>query len=183
MPVDEDHFPLQQGSLDFMCGTYAAINAMYIRKEIGSLDQAAIPFRLAIMFMQSSTEWDLAQAVCLGVGEKDYLELLEALSWRNWTFYTDADCDDSDGLLGKLDQVLQERAGPVIVSLVDPVAEAFDPEEERDVIHYTVVKEVRPESLVIFDSQGHQAIERAGRDLRYCGRDVRLGCLYVMESA
>lgn len=180
--MDQGKFPLQQGNLDFMCGTYAAINAMHIRGEISSLDQAAIPFRLAMMFMQSSRDWDLAQAICLGIGEKDYSELLEALSWRAWDFYPDGDYNASYDLLEKLEQLLQEGTGPVIVSLVDPGAEVFDPEEERDVIHYTVVKEVMPESLVIFDSQGHQAIERAGRDLKYSGRDVRLGYLYVMES-
>lgn len=180
--MDEGPFPLQQGSLDFMCGIYAAINAMYIRKEIGSLDQAAIPFRLAIMFMQSSTKWDLAQAVCLGVGEEDYLELLKALSWRDWTSYTDADGDNPAGLLGKLEQVLQEGAGPVIVSLVDLGAEAFNLEVERYVEHYTVIKEVTPDKLVIFDSQGHQEIHRSGSGLSYGGSDVRLGYLYVMNS-
>lgn len=180
--MDQKQFPLQQGNLDFMCGTYAAINAMYIREEIGSLDQAAIPFRLALMFMQSTRDWDLAQAICFGIGEKDYLELLEALSWRDCSFFPDADYNASDDLFGKLEQLLQDGAGPVIVSLVDPGAEAFDPEEERDVIHYTVVNEVMPECLVIFDSQGDEPIEKTGRDLKYQGTDVRLGCLYVMES-
>ena len=60
-------FPLKQGQLDFLCGVYAAINAMQFRREIETRDQAAIPFRLGVMFMQSTIDWDLAKAICLGV--------------------------------------------------------------------------------------------------------------------
>lgn len=165
-------FPLQQGALDWMCSIYAAINVMYIRGKIATLDEAAIPFRRAIDFMKSKEDWDLAKAISEGIDEEDCSELFENLSGTDWDIYANNKCSDR---FIKLKQLLDEGSAPVIASLV------CDAKGARDVIHYTVITDVGASHLTNFDSQ-EKKIEKSGNNLRYDGRDVRLGCFWVMQS-
>ena len=168
-----------------MCGIYAAINAMHRRGEIKCLDEAAIPFRLAMMFMQSREDWNLAEATCFGIGEKEYLELLMIMSWRDWEHVTDADYTNADyDLHEELKKLFSEenneqKVASVIVSLVYEGAEPYVTEQERDVKHYTVITGVTDKSITICNSQEHE-IEVRNDGLYYDGDRVQIGSLYVM---
>lgn len=170
-------FPLQQGNLDFLCSTYAAINAMACRGEITQINQAAIPFRLAMQFMQANKDWDLAGNICMGHDEEDYPDLLAQLSWRDWQVpLYDPDLATVAGAL--------QTAPCVIVSLVRP-EDLGRPSGAREVLHYTVLTALTAERIALADSMGAQEILRAGADLLYGfkGRrpvPVGIGCLYAM---
>lgn len=172
-------FPLKQGGLDFLCGVYAAINAMHLRGEISELDQAAIPFRLALMFMQSKQDWDLAQAVCFGVDEGDYRELLKNLSWRDW----DHTWDPTEHKIEKaLDELANKSCASIIVSIVASDAKAHENKPQRDVLHYTVVTGATPEGLSFYDSHDANLITQENGQLCYEEEKAKIGSLFVMRA-
>ena len=179
--MTEPKFPLQQGGLDFMCGIYAAINAMVLRKEIDNLNEASIPFRLAIMFMQSRKDWNLAEATCFGVGEEHYFELLNIMSWREWRHYSDNSHQDMHKKLiqlmrGKFDYKIES----IIVSLVDAEAKPYKVGFERDVNHYTVVTGANIKEINICDSQTLEIKVEKNNKLMYGGKRVKIGSIYIM---
>ena len=177
---EKSRFPLQQGGLDFLCGVYAAINAMHLRNEITLVDQAAIPFRLGLMFMQSQNNWDLAQAVCYGVGEQDFGQLLKQMSWRDWDHFTTSNALEMEE---KVKCLLGRNTASIIVSLISTCAKEFDPDHERDVVHYTVVTGLGENGFAIFDSQGVEEIEKQKGKLYYDCDRVKIGYVYWMKHA
>lgn len=170
--MKDDAFPLQQGSLDWLCSIYAAINVMHLRGKITTLDAAAVPFGQAIEFMQKEKGWNLSRAICEGIDEEDCCQLFQKLSGADWevdsgNVYTDR--------LSRLKELLHGGAKAVVVSLVR------DAEDERGVMHYTVVTHVSSTNLTTWDSQGKK-IERNADKLEYDGADVRLGYFYFMKG-
>jgi hypothetical protein len=135
--MGDQKFPLKQGDLDFLCGVYAAINAMHLRGEVNELDQAAVPFRLALMCMQSNQQWDLAQAVCFGIDEDDYHELLAQISWREWDYIKDPTEKQLSNALAELNS---KTCDSFIISILAKDTEVRGKNTRRNVLHYTVVK-------------------------------------------
>lgn len=172
-------FPLRQGNLDFLCSTYAAINAMHHRREITELDQAAVPFRLAINYMQAHKDWDLAGNICFGHDEQDYPELLRVLSWRDWQEQV------KDPTLKDLESVFRQNPKTcALISLVAPesVGRRFD---QREALHYTVMTGVDETGIRLADSLGVTELPRKGKGWRYAPKGhapqvVAVGCLYAM---
>lgn len=170
--MQDSVFPLQQGQLDWMCSIYAAINLMHVHGMIKTFDDAVVPFRRAIDFMQSESQWNLAKAITEGIDEEDCGELFKNLSGRNWDVFPNGDCPDR---FLKIKQLLDDGAKGVIVSLV------LNKKGARDVLHYTVVTGASPKRLTIYDSQG-KTIEKIDEGLWYDGCSVRLGFFFVMKA-
>ena len=174
-----DRFPLRQGNLDFLCSTSAAINAMHHRGEITALDQAAVPFRLAINYMQAHKDWDLAGNICFGHDEQDYPELLRVLSWRDWHEPV------QDPSLDDLQAVFRQNPDTcALISLVALESRGL-PCDQREALHYTVMTGVDESGIRLADSLGVTELPRAGKGWRYAPAGhapqvVAVGCLYAM---
>lgn len=175
--MNDESIVVRQGSLDFMCSVYAAINLLYYYGALNELDDAAVPFRRAVDFMNTECDWDLAGAICEGVDEEDCIKLFEELSGYHW----DVDKDVAQRYKARFDRlerlknILEGGVKAVIVSLIRYT------NRTREVVHYTVVTGLNSESLAIRDSQG-KIITRKGNNLQYDGEEVSLGCFYIMQS-
>jgi hypothetical protein len=138
-------FPVRQGDLDFLCPVYAAINALHLIGDISEVDQAAIQFRLAIMFMQAAKDWDLARSLTEGIDPADMTDLLSRLAWR-----------DISGLAKHEEQLnarsLAERLAATdglkrsaVISLVDT--------KNRELVHHYVAADAADATIRLHDSQ------------------------------
>ena len=163
--MTNDTFPLQQGRLDYLCGIYAAINAKHLAGELQHTDQAAIPFRLALHYMQSQG-WDVAGTVCRGIEPDDYFDLLRQLHW--WDVEV---IDLSDAPFAAIEEWRRNNA-QVIVSLLY--------HGTTEVMHYTVVKGVDGDGLDLYDSQGVDSLLSGGGDYRYDNQKVDIGTCYAL---
>lgn len=159
---ENPEFPIKQGQLDFMCSIYAAINALHLVGDIRKLDQAAIQFRLAIMFMQAAKDWDLGRSVTEGVDPEDMEEFLGRLCWR------EIDCfvEEDEGL-----SVLQVagylapnngRKRAAVISLVDA-----DRDADGYVYHYLAADLSDQGTLRLHDSQCPSQLTCNGSTLSY----------------
>lgn len=176
-------FPLKQGALDFLCGVYAAINAMYVRGEVDDLDEASIPFRLALNTMQANKDWDLAASICHGIDEGPYNELLVKLSWREWR--DPIEDPEADALEALFHERANEPGFCVIVSIIEPGDLGKD-SHEREVIHYTVVTGITGEAIHLADSMAASEMKRKGEVLEFTfagepAKPVRLGKIFVPD--
>lgn len=158
-------FPLQQGSLDFLCSIYAVINMMERHGEFRTLDQAAIPFRVAILKAQASADWDLAATITKGLNEEDIEELIGVMLYGEVETIQQPTLDNLKNMLEKENNV--SRRG-IIVSLY----------QDDELIHHSVVKEVTDDKLPLHDSYGCAHLHRKGNTLMYQGKDVQIGWAY-----
>lgn len=154
----ETRFPARQGDLDFMCSIYAAVNALQLVGDIKELDQSAISFRLAILFMAAAREWDLGRSITEGVDPEHLKELFQRLCWKDIHSETERTKNFSHSDLVKLLTPVNGLKRAAVLSLVG---------SGTHVHHYVAADLGGDKVLRLHDSQYPSQIDVHGTKLSY----------------
>ena len=74
--TEHSDFPLQQGSVDWLCSIYAALNILYLRGELKSVNEASFKFA-EILQRLADHNYNIRYYVTQGVDPENITDVLE----------------------------------------------------------------------------------------------------------
>lgn len=171
MVEDSRAFPLQQGSLDWLCSLYATINLCHRHDRIVAPAEADVLFRKLVADALPALNWDIGRYITQGVDPNpDVIDLLKAAGF--------SEIGTLQPTLSAIAEACRETPGVLIYFSEQPEAKRGLP-----FTHYTIVTSVSGEGkLSLFDSNGFDMIEQVGEQLHADGRAITISAAWRVAA-
>ena len=151
--------PYQQGSLDSLCGLYAAINAMRRATRDEAIKDNVWDDVFESLVLCTETHVGIAHALIAGIGTKPLVTILEEvfaeltdrfeLRLRVWRPLRGLTRRDPDCLLDQIEWFTQQPSVGVMATITGATN------------HWTVLEGMDADQVYIFDSSGMTSIQRS----------------------
>jgi hypothetical protein len=142
--------PYRQGTLDGFCGLYAAINAMRVATRDADIEEVFWEEVFASLVLSANAHVGIAEIVLNGIAARPlFLVMREVLAEIEHRFgrrfrvtrpFRGLSTTSPTFIMEQLEWLASQPQAAIIIKLKHPYR------------HWTVVKEVGPEGLVLFDS-------------------------------